>query len=94
MIGWLVRETKLQKLDEDEGGLVASLSFRRLVDGNVLELTFRRVIPSKNHHLTSDLDSRGVGRDDHDRLLSVRVGVVGIALAHDEVKLASRISRS
>lgn len=39
-----------------------------------------------------DGDSRKAGRDQDDGLLLVRVGVVGIGLAHDDVELASRVA--
>lgn len=41
-----------------------------------------------------DGDSRKAGRDQDDGLLLVRVGVVGIRLAHDDVELASRVART
>lgn len=39
-----------------------------------------------------DGDSRKAGRDQDDGLLLVRVGVVGIGLAHDDVELAPRVA--
>lgn len=57
-----------------------------------LTVSFRGVIISEHLHRTDDLDARSVRRYEYDTLLVVLVLVVGIALAHNKVNLATRVS--
>lgn len=62
---------------------------------NILErdvtMAVRSVIIPKNTEGTVDGDTGGIGRNEHDRLLLVRVLVCGIGLSHGDVDLAARV---
>ena len=67
-------------------------------DGNLdvdeldLAVTLGSIIVSKNVHWAHDLDTRGIRRNNDDRLLAVLALVVGVALTHDQVDLAAGVT--
>ncbi|KAI6851685.1 acyl-CoA dehydrogenase NM domain-like protein [Hortaea werneckii] len=65
-------------------------------DAHVVEddvaVAVRSVVEAVDGQHALNGDARGVGRDEHDGLLLVDVGVVRIALAHDHVDLAARVT--
>ena len=58
-----------------------------------LEVALRSVVVAEHGHGTDELDSLGVGRDDHDRLLGV-LRCREVRLAHHEVNGVARVSGS
>ncbi len=57
-----------------------------------LAVAFRRIVIAKHLHGTDDFDTGCVGGDEDDTLLLVRIAVVGIRLAHNNVNGATRIT--
>lgn len=59
-----------------------------------LRVALRCVIIPHDLHLTNDFDAGSIGRDDHDALLLVRIGIIWITLAEHEVDLRPGVSRA
>ena len=55
-------------------------------------MPLRRVVITENAHRPNDLDTGSIGRNDDYALLAVFIGVVGIALAEDEMQGASWVT--
>ena len=51
-----------------------------------------RIVVAVDRQHAVDGDSGGLGGDEDDGLLPVRVGVAGVTLAHDDVDLASGVT--
>lgn len=62
-----------------------------VVEGDVAVAVGGVVVAVDLEH-SLDGDARQTSRDQDDRLLLVRIFVVGISLAHDDVELASRVA--
>jgi len=57
-----------------------------------LTMSLWRIVVSKQPHRADDTDTRGVSRHNHDAMLLVFVGVVGVTFAQDEMNSSSGVT--
>jgi len=69
----------------------AAIWYANIVEADVA-VTVRGVVVAEHGQHTVDGDTGGVGGDEHDGLLFVRVGVCGIGFAHYDVDLAALVA--
>ena len=55
-------------------------------------MTVGGIVVAKNRQHAVDGDSRGIGGNEHDRLLPVFVWVIGVILAHDDINCAAWVA--